>query len=65
MERKAYKQLLEWKNNPRHKPLIVNGARQVGEDMAAQIFWRKRVQECCIHKLRQVNPDEGHIRRWL
>ena len=31
MERKAYKQLLEWKNNPRHKTLIVNGARQVGK----------------------------------
>ena len=23
--------LLEWKNNPRHKLLIVNGARQVGK----------------------------------
>ena len=31
MERKAYKLLLEWKNNPRHKPLIVNGASQVGK----------------------------------
>ena len=59
MERKAYKQLLEWKNNPRHKPLIVNGARQVGKTWLLKYFWRKRVQEYCIHKLRQVNPDEG------
>ena len=31
MERKAYGQLLAWKNNPHHKPLILNGARQVGK----------------------------------
>ena len=31
MERKAYSQLLAWKNNPHHKPLILNGARQVGK----------------------------------
>ena len=41
MERKAYKQLLEWKNNPRHKPLIVNGARQVGKTWLLKYFGEK------------------------
>ena len=36
-----------------------------GKDMVAQTFWRKRVQECGIRKLRQVGPDENHIRRGL
>lgn len=31
MERKAYQELLKWKDNPRHKPLILNGARQVAK----------------------------------
>ncbi len=31
MERLAYKKLLGWKNNKNRKPLILNGARQVGK----------------------------------
>ncbi len=31
MERIAYKNLLEWKRSTNRKPLIVNGARQVGK----------------------------------
>ena len=31
MERTAYKELLKWKNDPEHKPLVVLGARQVGK----------------------------------
>lgn len=31
MERSAFTQLLAWKNNPRHKPLLLRGARQVGK----------------------------------
>ena len=41
MERNAYKQLLEWKNNPRHKPLILNGARQVGKTWLLKYFGEK------------------------
>ena len=33
--------LLEWKNNPRHKPLIVNGARQVGKTWLLKYFGKK------------------------
>lgn len=38
MERLAYKQLLDWKNNPRRKPLILKGARQVGKTYLLRQF---------------------------
>ena len=41
MERKAYGQLLAWKNNPHHKPLILNGARQVGKTWLLKHFGEK------------------------
>ena len=41
MERKIYKRLLEWKNNPRRKPLILNGARQVGKTWLLKHFGEK------------------------
>lgn len=31
MERVALQNLIDWNNNPRRKPLIVWGARQVGK----------------------------------
>lgn len=41
MERTAIKQLIEWKNNPKRKPLIVNGARQVGKTWLLHEFAHK------------------------
>lgn len=38
MERTAYKELLEWKNDPEHKPLVVLGARQVGKTYLLREF---------------------------
>ena len=38
MERLAYKQLLEWKNRSNRKPLILNGARQVGKTWLLKEF---------------------------
>jgi len=38
MERLAYKKLLEWKNNKYRKPLILNGARQVGKTWLLKEF---------------------------
>lgn len=31
MQRDVYDRLIEWKNNPSRKPLILEGARQVGK----------------------------------
>ena len=40
MQRKALTQLLEWKNSPRRKPLILKGARQVGKTWLMKEFGR-------------------------
>jgi len=40
MERKITAKLLEWKNDPRRKPLLLCGARQVGKTYAVQQFGR-------------------------
>ena len=33
MKRKVSASLVEWKNNPKRMPLIINGARQVGKTL--------------------------------
>lgn len=38
MERKIYKELLEWKNSSDRKPLILQGARQVGKTYIVNYF---------------------------
>ena len=49
MERKVTKYLLEWKNSPYRKPMILQGARQVGKTyillltiwMISKAAWRR------------------------
>ena len=41
MKRKVSESLIEWKNNPKRKPLIVNGARQVGKTYIIEEFGNK------------------------
>jgi predicted AAA+ superfamily ATPase len=41
MERMVFGQLLEWKQNPRKKPLILQGARQVGKTWLMLEFGKK------------------------
>ena len=38
MKRLAYDRLLEWKNKADRKPLILNGARQVGKTLILKEF---------------------------
>jgi predicted AAA+ superfamily ATPase len=38
MERKVSNRLLAWKNNPKHMPLLIYGARQVGKTYTALTF---------------------------
>ena len=38
MKRTIYDSLLSWKNNPDHKPLIIDGARQVGKTWILKEF---------------------------
>jgi hypothetical protein len=41
MKRSAYKQLVEWKSSINRKPLIVQGARQVGKTYLVTEFGEK------------------------
>jgi predicted AAA+ superfamily ATPase len=44
MKRKAYGTLLEWKNSPKRKPLIIQGARQVGKTFLMKQFGEEEFQ---------------------
>ncbi|MDR1593702.1 MAG: AAA family ATPase, partial [Prevotellaceae bacterium] len=44
MKRKIEQKLVDWKNNPNHKPLIVNGARQIGKTYSILEFGIKNYQ---------------------
>lgn len=41
MERFVYQQILDWKNSPTRKPLVLNGARQVGKTWLLKEFAQK------------------------
>jgi len=50
MERTVIEQLIEWKNNPKRKPLIINGARQVGKTWLLREFaHREYAKEAYIY----------------
>ena len=38
LERKIDTYLFDWKNNPKRKPLIVKGARQIGKTESIRAF---------------------------
>ena len=46
MERKIYHQLIDWKNKKDHKPLILQGARQVGKTYIVNYFAGKEYANC-------------------
>ncbi|MDR2609841.1 MAG: ATP-binding protein [Clostridiales Family XIII bacterium] len=58
MKRKIDEQLLRWKNKKQRKPLIVNGARQVGKTYSLMAFGRSHYDNV-IH----VNLDVNSIVR--
>ncbi|MCR5625793.1 MAG: ATP-binding protein [Lachnospiraceae bacterium] len=53
MERLAYRELLKWKNNKDRKPLIVNGARQVGKTWLIKEFGSREYKNTAY-----INCDE-------
>jgi len=44
MKRKVSDSLIEWKNSPKRKPLIINGARQVGKTYIVEEFGKENYQ---------------------
>lgn len=51
MKRYIYKQLLAWKNEKEHKPLILNGARQVGKTYILREFGRNEYKRMAFFSL--------------
>lgn len=41
MDRSAFEELLQWKNRPNRKPLVIQGARQVGKTWLMREFGRR------------------------
>ncbi|OYT17875.1 MAG: nuclease [Bacteroidetes bacterium 4572_77] len=57
MIRKITEKLIEWKNNPHHKPLLIRGARQVGKSFSIMEFGKKYF-EGDVHIINlERNPD--------
>ncbi|MBO7352077.1 MAG: AAA family ATPase, partial [Candidatus Methanomethylophilaceae archaeon] len=46
IERKIYRQLLAWKNDPHHKPLLIKGQRQVGKSYIIDYFAKQEYKDC-------------------
>ncbi|MEI8301240.1 MAG: ATP-binding protein [Chlamydiota bacterium] len=47
MKRDIYKKLLEWKNDPKREPLLLQGARQVGKTYLLKEFGKNAYTQCC------------------
>ncbi|MBP6184264.1 MAG: ATP-binding protein [Saprospiraceae bacterium] len=45
MQRLAYKELVDWKRRPNHKPLIIRGARQVGKTWLMKAFGSREYEQ--------------------
>lgn len=71
MKRTAEKQLLEWKNNPARKPLLLMGARQVGKTWLMQEFGHRHFSEVAYisfdsnERMRRAFRDGFDVQRLL
>lgn len=53
MKRNVFEKLLEWKQKKNRKPLILNGARQVGKTYILRAFGEE-----CYEKVAYINCDK-------
>lgn len=71
MQRKALKKLLEWKNGPGRKPLLIQGARQVGKTWLMKEFGRLHFAKTAyIHfdnnsRMQEIFNTDYDIRRLI
>ena len=56
MKRDIYKELIEWKNNSDHKPLILGGARQVGKTYILKEFGKNEFKNLAYFNFEE-NPE--------
>ena len=47
LRRKIDTYLLDWKNNPQRKPLIIKGARQIGKTRSIEFFAKPTTSMLC------------------
>ena len=59
MERKVLAQLIDWKNNKRRKPLVVEGARQVGKTWAVKEFGKRHYQHLAYINFEEAKHLQG------
>ena len=56
MERAIYKDLIDWKNNLNRKPLLLQGARQVGKTYIVSEFGKKEyINFVCLNFEQDLN----------
>lgn len=60
MRRKAIEQLRKWKESADRKPLIVQGARQVGKTWLMQEFAKESYKKCAY-----INFEDNEMLRHL
>ncbi|MCP4220312.1 MAG: ATP-binding protein [bacterium] len=60
MKRLLYEQLLEWKANPSRKPLLLQGARQVGKTYLLEEFADREYQDCAYFNFEKT-PELGPL----
>ena len=56
MKRTAYRNLLQWKNRSDHKPLLVQGPRQVGKTYLIKEFGKAEYSDCVYFNFEEM-PD--------
>lgn len=59
MHRKAMGKLIEWKNNPNRKPLILRGARQVGKTWLVEEFGKREFKNTLVVNLESRTMHEA------
>ncbi len=59
MERTLITQLLKWKNSPDRKPLVLEGARQVGKTWLLKEFGKKYFKDICYINFEQSDTLAG------
>ena len=57
MERFILKKLLDWKNSPYRKPLIMKGVRQVGKTWILKEFGRRCYENTARSEERRVGKE--------
>jgi len=60
MERQVIQALIDWKNSPKRKPLIIQGARQVGKTWLMKEFGKKNFQQIAY-----INFESSHALKSL